>query len=246
MSGHGKSVLVQELAFVRRCLAAVTLSLLALGSAAAGAAVRVDVQSGGGGGSGGVVVNASGATVAEILTALGETGDLHYRSSVDLGRTVSGTYKGTLQQVVSRLLEGYNFTLQVSDNRIEAVIIGLSGTTPTTGQPTTAVAAASAADAATTGTSAEPAPTSTNATNGGAANVAVRPNARRPQSASPAANLALQLRTAAQLQVMNGTTSAPAPAASSNPPTAADMAALTQQARTQLNALVSSLQSVKP
>jgi len=242
MSGHRKSALVQELAFVRRCLAAVTLLLFALGSAAAGAAVRVDVQSGGAG----VVVDASGATVAEILTALGKTGNLHYRSSVDLGRTVSGTYKGTLQQVVSRLLEGYNFTLQVSDNRVEAVIIGLVGTTPTTGQPTTAVAAASAADAATTGTSAEPAPTSTNATNGGAANFAVRSGAPRPQSASPAANVALQLLTAAQLQVMNGTTSPPAPAASSNPPTAADMAALTQQARAQLNALVSSLQSVKP
>jgi hypothetical protein len=242
MRGHRKSALVQELAFVRRALAAVTLSLLALGSAAAGAAVSVDVQPGGGG----VVVDASGATVAEILTALGETGDVHYRSSVDLSRTVSGTYKGTLLQVVSRLLEGYNFTLRVSDNRIEAVIIGLSGTTPTTGQPTTAVAAASVADAATTGTSAEPAPTNTNATSGAAVNFAVRPNARRPQSASPAANVALQLQTAAQLQVMNGTTSAPAPAGSSNPPTAADMAALTQQARTQLNALVSSLQSVKP
>jgi hypothetical protein len=240
MSGHGKSALVQELAFVRRCLAAVTFSLLALGSASAGAAVSVDIQSGGG-----VVVDANGATVAEILTALGETGGVHYRSSVDLGRTVSGTYKGTLQHVVSRLLEGYNFTLQVSDNRIEAVIIGLAGTLPTTGQPTTAVAAASA-DAATTGTSAEPAPTSANAANGEAVNFAVRRGAPRQQSTSAAANLALQLRTAAQLQLMNGPQSAPAPAASSNPPSAADMAALTQQARTQLNALVSSLQSVKP
>jgi hypothetical protein len=245
MSGHGKSSLGRELALVRRSLAAVTLSFLALDSVAAGVAVRVDVEPGGGG-SGGVVVDASDATVAEVLTALGETGDVHYRSSIDLGRTVSGTYKGTLQQVVSRLLQGYNFTLQISDNRIEAVIIGLAGATPTMGQPTPAVAAANAADSATTGTSAEPAPTSTNPTNRGAANFATRSRAPRPQSASPAANVALQLLTAAQLQVMNGTTSPPAPAASANPPTAADMAALTQQARSQLDALVTSLQSVKP
>ena len=133
MSGHGKTAFGQELAFVRR-YAAVTFSLLALGSASAGAAVRVDVQPGG------VVVNASNATVAEILTALRETGYLHYRTPVDLSRTVSGTFKGTLQRVVSRLLDGYNFTLQVSDNRIEAVIIGLAGAMPTTTQTTTAVA----------------------------------------------------------------------------------------------------------
>jgi hypothetical protein len=238
MSGQWKSALGQELGFVRRCLAAVTLSILALGSVRAGAEVCVDVESDG------VVVDASSATVAEILTALGETGDLHYRSSVDLGRTVSGTYKGTLRQVVSRLLEGYNFTLRVSDNRIEAVIIGLAGAMPTTGQTTTA-AASSAANANAPATDRPAAPALANVPNGGAANVAVRPNARRPQSPSPAANLALQLRTAAQLQVMNATTSAPTPAASSNPQTA-DMAALTQQASAQLNALVSALQSVKP
>jgi len=137
MIGHGKTAFGQELAFVRRYLAAVT-SVLALGSASAGAAVRVDVQPGV------VIVNASNATVAEILTALGETGYLHYRTPVELSRTVSGTYKGTLQRVVSRLLDGYNFTLQVSDNRIEAVIIGLAGAMPTT----TAAAAPSAANVA--------------------------------------------------------------------------------------------------
>jgi hypothetical protein len=169
MSGHGKTAFGQELAFVRRYLAAVTFSLLALGSASAGAAVRVDVQPGV------VVVNASNATVAEILTALRETGYLHYRTPVDLSRTVSGTYKGTLQRVVSRLLDGYNFTLQVSDNRIEVVIIGLAGAMPTTTQTTTAAAPpwllnhgpGSSSTAANVAAAIE-------AANGGAANVAVR------------------------------------------------------------------------
>jgi hypothetical protein len=169
MSGHGKTAFGQELAFVRRYLAAVTFSLLALGSASAGAAVRVDVQPGV------VVVNASNATVAEILTALRETGYLRYRTPVDLSRTVSGTYKGTLQRVVSRLLDGYDFTLQVSDNRIEAVIIGLAGAMPTTTQTTTAAAPpwllsngpGSSSTAANVAAAIE-------AANGGAANVAVR------------------------------------------------------------------------
>jgi hypothetical protein len=169
MSRHGKTAFGQELAFVRRYLAAVTFSLLALGSASAGAAVRVDVQPGV------VVVNASNATVAEILTALRETGYLHYRTPVDLSRTVSGTYKGTLQRVVSRLLDGYDFTLQVSDNRIEVVIIGLAGAMPTTTQTTTAAAPpwllsngpGSSSTAANVAAAIE-------AANGGAANVAVR------------------------------------------------------------------------
>jgi hypothetical protein len=169
MSGHGKTAFGQELAFVRRYLAAVTFLLLALGSASAGAAVRVVVQPGV------VVVNASNATVAEILTALGETGYLHYRTPVDLSRTVSGTYKGTLQRVVSRLLDGYDFTLQVSDNRIEVVIIGLAGAMPTTTQTTTAAAPpwllsngpGSSSTAANVAAAIE-------AANGGAANVAVR------------------------------------------------------------------------
>jgi hypothetical protein len=188
MSGHGKFAFGQELAVGRRCLAAATLAILALGSGAAGAGGRVEVQSGGA--DGGVVVDANGASVAEILTALGETGDVRYRTSVALGRTVSGTYKGTLQRVMSRVLEGYNFTSQVSDNRIEAVIIGLAGTAPTTGQPATAVAAA------TTGAPAESAPTSASATNGGAANAAVRRGTPRQQFNGVAANFGLQLRNA--------------------------------------------------
>ena len=246
MSGQGKFVCGRKLAAGQNCLVAGVMAILAFGSSGAEAGVAVEVQPGGGADGGVVVVvDANGASVGEILTALGETGGVHFRASVDLGRTVSGTYKGTVQQVVSRVLEGYNFTLQVSDNRVEAVIIGLAGSTAAAGQATTAVAAATAADAATPGTPAEPAPLNADTANRGAT-TSVRRGTPRRQANSAAANVASQLQTAAQLQVMNAATAPPAPATPANPPSAADMAALTQQARSQLDALVTSLQSVKP
>ena len=63
-----------------------------------------------------IQVEAKEASVEELLTALRKAYGLQYWSSANLSRSVSGTYAGSLQQVVSRvlLLHGYDFIAETS------------------------------------------------------------------------------------------------------------------------------------
>ena len=49
-----------------------------------------------------VSVEAKDATVEEILLALADAFDVHFRSSANLEKRLTGTYEGTLQQVLTR------------------------------------------------------------------------------------------------------------------------------------------------
>ncbi|HXW72700.1 MAG TPA: hypothetical protein VEK34_14960 [Methylocella sp.] len=66
-----------------------------------------------------VQIEAREATVEEVLGALNEAFGLQYRSSRELSRSVSGTFSGSLREVVSRvlLLQGYNFVTESSAGR---------------------------------------------------------------------------------------------------------------------------------
>jgi hypothetical protein len=75
-------------------------------------------------------VEAHDATVQEILDALSASFGLQYRTSTDLSRSASGTYKGSLREVITRLLDGYDFVVRKSDDHVEIAIIGSSGMTP--------------------------------------------------------------------------------------------------------------------
>ena len=63
-----------------------------------------------------IQVEAKEASVEELLAALRKAYGLRYWSSANLSRSVSGTYAGSLQQVVSRmlLLQGYDFIAETS------------------------------------------------------------------------------------------------------------------------------------
>jgi type II secretory pathway component GspD/PulD (secretin) len=63
-----------------------------------------------------IKIEANEASVEELLIALSEAYGLQYRSSANLSRSVSGTFEGPLQQVLSRLLQGYNFAVETSAN----------------------------------------------------------------------------------------------------------------------------------
>jgi hypothetical protein len=240
MSRHKEIAALRELTLIRRqhLLAALTLSTLLLSSSSTGAAVWVEVHSGT------VVVDAIDASVAEVLAALGKSTGLHYRTSTVLSRTISGTYKGTLRQVVSRLLNGYNYSLKVSDGSVEASIVGLAGLVPITDQLLSAAAPQVTASRATE--TFEPTPpanaydSSSVATKGNNANA---PPSRRIWGA---VDLAAQLRAAAIVQIAGGTASTPVTSSpmSSNPESS-NIAALTQQARAQLSELISSLASAQ-
>ena len=74
-----------------------------------------------------VRVEADDASVDEVMAALGASFDLRYRSPVSLTRRVTGTYEGSLQNVVARLLDGYNFVLRTGSEGVEAWVYGSAG-----------------------------------------------------------------------------------------------------------------------
>jgi hypothetical protein len=74
-----------------------------------------------------VWVEARDASVDEVMAALVASFDLRYRSPASLTRRVTGTYEGSLQQVVGRLLDGYNFVLRTGSEGVEAWVYGAVG-----------------------------------------------------------------------------------------------------------------------
>jgi hypothetical protein len=66
------------------------------------------------------------ATLAQVMTALGRFG-IHYRSSVALSDAVSGTYVGSLDRVLSRILDGYNYAIGHNDAKLDVIVVGRYG-----------------------------------------------------------------------------------------------------------------------
>jgi hypothetical protein len=79
-------------------------------------------------------------TLQEVLTALSSSFGLQYRTSTDLNRNISGTYKGSLREVITQLLGGYDFFVHNSRNLVEIVVVGRSSAATAAG-PSTRTAA---------------------------------------------------------------------------------------------------------
>jgi hypothetical protein len=82
-----------------------------------------------------VRIETQNSSIEEVLAALGNAFDVRYRSSANLGKQLSGTYEGSLQRVVARVLEGYDFVLRNNKGKIEITVLGTRN-----GAPATAVA----------------------------------------------------------------------------------------------------------
>jgi hypothetical protein len=88
-------------------------------------------------------IEASGASLEEVLAELGRSCGLQYRSPADFGHPVSGTFAGSLRDVLSRLLQGYNFVVESSASSTRIVIYDLkSGGGISIAQPAPQVAPA--------------------------------------------------------------------------------------------------------
>jgi hypothetical protein len=73
-----------------------------------------------------VTVEAKNSSVEEILAALGRAFNIRHQSSARLDKQRSGTYAGSLSQVVSRVLEGYNFVLKTENGHTVVTVLGAS------------------------------------------------------------------------------------------------------------------------
>jgi type II secretory pathway component GspD/PulD (secretin) len=66
------------------------------------------------------------ATLQEVLTDLRSSFGLQYKISTGLNRSVSGTYNGSLREVIARLLDGYDFFVRKLGDDLEVVVVGFS------------------------------------------------------------------------------------------------------------------------
>jgi len=73
---------------------------------------------------GAVSVEAQDASVQEILEALTNSFDIRFRSSTNLEKRLTGKYKGSLQQVVTHILRGYDFVVKSGDKGLEITLLG--------------------------------------------------------------------------------------------------------------------------
>jgi hypothetical protein len=71
-----------------------------------------------------VRLEASGASLEEVLVALHARFNLRYRTLTALDDSISGTYRGSLGRLAARLLDGYDFVMTVSAENVEVSVVG--------------------------------------------------------------------------------------------------------------------------
>jgi hypothetical protein len=101
-----------------------------------------------------VRVDTRQSTIADVLGALAAAFNIRYRSSIALNDVRNGTYSGPLRQVISRVLDGYNYVIKYEDSKLNIIVVGKVGEqaapAPQASTAPQVVAAPQAADAAQT------------------------------------------------------------------------------------------------
>jgi hypothetical protein len=80
-----------------------------------------------------VSIEAGDAPLEEILAALNRAFGVHYQLSVNLDKRLSGTYEGSLPEVLKSILNGYNFILYTDNGAMAVTVAGTAnapGTSP--------------------------------------------------------------------------------------------------------------------
>jgi hypothetical protein len=113
---------------VRWSAASMTLAALffglSLGSVPARAAVSVQVDAAS------VQVVADQATVSEVLSALSSALGIRYDTTANLDSVIGGTYSGSLDNVLGRILRGYNYVIKTRNATVHVIVIGKVGNFP--------------------------------------------------------------------------------------------------------------------
>lgn len=65
--------------------------------------------------------------IADVLSALAANFNVKFRTAVRLDATAGANYAGSFGQVVSRLLDGYNYVIKTERETIEIVVFGRRG-----------------------------------------------------------------------------------------------------------------------
>src|SRR5262245_55158646 len=97
------------------CLMTIALAALPAGSAAAEVNVTGDSKA--------VQIEAHDASIEDVMAALGASFGLQYRGTATLDRRITGSYRGTLQHVIRRVLDGYDFIMKTNVDDIEVTVL---------------------------------------------------------------------------------------------------------------------------
>ena len=99
--------------------------VIALGSLPARADVKVQ------GTRASVHVVAHNAKVSEVLRALTQTLDgFHCKETTSLDAQISGSYKGSVEDVLGRILRGYDYVIATRGPAIDILVVGKSAAAP--------------------------------------------------------------------------------------------------------------------
>lgn len=74
-----------------------------------------------------VRVQARDASTAEVFIALNRAFGLQYRASIVLNQPINGTFEGSLSQVLSRLLDRYNFVVINEPHNFQVLVLSFAG-----------------------------------------------------------------------------------------------------------------------
>ena len=102
-----------------RAAAALAVVILAANNAHADVRVNGDTRN--------VQVDVTQSNVAEVLSALETAFGLRINTSTALDRPVSGAFTGSLDRILSHILQGYNYFISHQETKIKVTIIGLQG-----------------------------------------------------------------------------------------------------------------------
>jgi len=103
---------------VRRIRVLLSIASLFAAIVCAQARAEVDVQQQ----AGEIRLQAQNATVAEILSAL--HAKLVKSSAASTSVHITGVYRGSLRQILSRVLEGYDYVIKSHGESVEVIVIG--------------------------------------------------------------------------------------------------------------------------
>lgn len=107
-------------------------TLFVLYSGASAVCATVDVQ----GDAASVQVVDRQAPLSEVLVALSRKVEIRYDAMVNVDGVVDGTYRGTLGDVLARVLNGYNYVVSTREGSTEIIIVERVGSPPAAITPT--------------------------------------------------------------------------------------------------------------
>jgi hypothetical protein len=106
----------------RKCVFALTIAFVCSLPAIVSAEVHVA------GSPAAVRITTSRDTISNVISTLATTFHVQYRTAVPLDAAADASYSGSFRQVISRLLDGYNYVIKGDDSKTtEIVVLGKRG-----------------------------------------------------------------------------------------------------------------------